>query len=101
MKRTFAIVALLASLGVLIKLASKPVVPNGPSRSAEAVGRGTTDFSDRAETVSTNSLRKKYRAASPRVRELAERLADRLGRNAEAIERTDGVLGLILLDRLA
>jgi hypothetical protein len=34
------------------------------------------------------------------VRELVERVADRFGRNAEAIERTDGVRGLVLLDRL-
>jgi hypothetical protein len=43
---------------------------------------------------------KKYRASSPRVRDLVERVTERFGRNAEAIERTDGLRGLALLDRL-
>src|SRR5438552_8478924 len=99
MKRTFAVVAFLASLGVLLKLASRPLVPSGPSRSS-AVGPVVTGSSDRAETVSTNALLRKYRTAPRRERALVERLSDRFGRNAEAIERTDGLRGLVLLDRL-
>ena len=40
------------------------------------------------------------RTASPRVREMVARLAERFGRNAEAIDRTDGrSAGWCLLDR--
>ena len=42
----------------------------------------------------------RYRTASPRVREMVARLAERFGRNAEAIDRTDGERGLVLLDKL-
>ena len=34
------------------------------------------------------------------MRELVARVAERFGRNAQAIERTDGLRGLVLLDRL-
>ena len=102
MKRTFAIVALLACLGVLFKLASKPMVPSGPPRPIATVGPGATGSGSGGlnDGVTTSSLLRKYRRAAPRVRDLVERVADRFGRNAEAIERTDGVRGLILLDRL-
>src|SRR5262249_38298111 len=48
----------------------------------------------------TSDLRQKYRTAAPDVRELVGRVVDRFGMNAESIERTDGVRGLIVLDRL-
>ena len=106
MKRTFAVVALLASLGVLIKLATKPI---GPDRDADAPVDG--DRPRRSAGMPRHPLRpgpirarvpcwRKYRTASPQVREMVARLAERFGRNAEAIDRTDGERGLVLLDRL-
>jgi hypothetical protein len=102
MKRTFAVVGLLACLGVLFKLASKPMVPSGPPRPIATVGpvpSGSGSLGP-ADAGAPSTLLRKYRRAEPRVRDLVERVADRFGRNAEAIERTDGVRGLILLDRL-
>src|SRR5690348_658521 len=102
MKRTFAVVALLACLGMLFKLASKPMAPSGPPRPVATVGPVATGSGPGGlkDAVATSSLLRKYRREAPRVRDLVERVADRFGRNAEAIERTDGVRGLILLDRL-
>ena len=102
MKRTFAVVMLLASLGVLIKLASKPIGPASVSGTSPAVGAVETNRADRAvtEAVAKNDMLARYRTASPRVREMVARLAERFGRNADAIERTDGVRGLLLLEKL-
>ena len=102
MKRTFAVVGLLACLGVVLKLASKPMVPSGPPRPIATVGPVASGSGPAgpADAGGSSTLLSKYRRAEPRVRELVERVADRFGRNAEAIERTDGVRGLILLDRL-
>ncbi len=99
MKRTFALVVLLASLGVLIKLAFKPNVPGVLPGSAPTVGKGEWDRAG-AEPSPKNELLARYRTASPGVREMIERLAERFGRNAQAIDRTDGERGLVLLDRL-
>ncbi len=101
MKRTFAVVAFLACLGALLKLAARPMVPSGPPPRATvgplATNSGAAGLTDGA---TTRALLRKYRHAEPRVRDLVERVADRFGRNAEAIERTDGIRGLTLLDRL-
>ena len=45
-------------------------------------------------------LLEKYRSAPATDRELIARVVDRFGRNAQAIEQTDGLRGLSLLDRL-
>ena len=45
-------------------------------------------------------LLEKYRTHPPQVRGLVARVVERFGRNAQAIERTDGLRGLVLLDRL-
>ncbi len=104
MKRTFAVVTLLASLGVLIKLASKPIAldrvadrtieapaaPSGPGAGSSASAAG----------ADSSAMLARYRTASPRVREMVARLAERFGRNAAAIDRTDGERGLVLLDKL-
>ena len=105
MKRTFAVVALLASLGVLIKLAARPM---GPGRGTElasetrvaAAPPAAGSSGPAAETTEAGSMLARYRTASPRVREMVARLADRFGRNAAAIERSDGERGLVLLDKL-
>jgi hypothetical protein len=104
MKRTFAVVVLLAALGVLIKLAARPVGPDraavGPLASpTAAVGPGV-DPSGAGAGADSGLLLSRYRTASPRVREMVARLSERFGRNAEAIDRTDGERGLVLLDKL-
>jgi len=97
MKRILAITVLLAALGVLTKLAFKRVEPTDEPRrvSAEPTGKPGS-----AEADPKSELLKKYQSEPPGVRELVARVADRFGRNAQAIERTDGLRGLILLDRL-
>jgi hypothetical protein len=92
MKRTFAIVALLAALGVLMKLAVK-------ERLAPVEGRATPGLvSARAqdEPDPAPALLAKY----PQDRDLVARTLHRYRQTALAIERTDGLRGLALLDRL-
>ncbi|MDG3002546.1 hypothetical protein [Paludisphaera mucosa] len=97
MKRTFAIVVLLAALGVAAKLAVKP--PGGPARPgapAEAPAGVAT-----APTISDeDALVARYRDASAEDRALVARTLERYRRNAVAVERSDGLRGLALLDRL-
>ncbi len=102
MKRTFALVTLLASLGILIKLSSRPSGPAGLARSSAAIGSLETTRADWAtvEAVAKNEMLARYRTSSPHEREMVARLAKRFGRNAEAIERTDGIRGLLLLEKL-
>ncbi len=103
MKRTFALVILLASLGALIKLAARPDVADRRVDDRSAA-RGPAVAPTSGGTVSDpgqrGALLARYGAASPRVREMVARLAERFGRNAEAIDRTDGERGLVLLDKL-
>jgi hypothetical protein len=103
MKRTFALVILLAALGVLIKLAAKPIGPasstSEPIGPPHAVGTGAGS-PDPGPGLDAPALLARYKTASPRVREMVARLSERFGRNAEAIDRTDGERGLVLLDKL-
>lgn len=92
MKRTFAAVALLAALGILLKLGLKPV----PPRSAEH--RAETAVARPAEPDPEAELRARY--PEPADRRLVERTLARYRQNAVAMERTDGLRGLVLLDRL-
>src|SRR5579885_605595 len=106
MKRTFAVVTLLAALGVLIKLAAKPPGPGpdrgavGPLVSPTAAVEPAAKSSGDGAGAESRGLLTRYRTASPRVREMVARLSERFGRNAEAIDRTDGERGLVLLDKL-
>src|SRR5262245_42431178 len=104
MKRTFAVVMLLASLGVLITLATKPVRPDRgadrPIAPTAAAGQHPLGTSSTDTGTDAGPLLARYRTASPRVREMVARLAERFGRNAAAIDRTDGERGLVLLDKL-
>ncbi len=97
MKRTFALVMLLASLGALIKLAARSGDPTDQvlARPVTTVLAGKSSIAE-----GPRPLVDRYRNASPRVREMVARLVERFGRNAEAIDRTDGERGLVLLDRL-
>ena len=91
MKQTFAAVVLLAALGVLCKLAWK-----APARPEVAADREIT--SAQAPTDPSAELLSRYPA--PRDRALVERTLKKYARTAVAIEATDGLRGLSLLDRL-
>jgi hypothetical protein len=95
MKRTFAVVALLAALGVLFKLALKDARPVGDRfESAQANARADEDVEPDPEAA----LLARY--ANPRDRALVERTLAKYRRTALAVERTDGLRGLTLLDKL-
>lgn len=92
MKRIIAIAVLLGSLGVLLKV-------GGKRRDFEAPNEGP------ASPVETSHLGRlnaenRIRAEYAKDQELVSRVLDRFGRNAIAIERTDGLRGLRLLDQL-
>ncbi len=53
-----------------------------------------------AESDAMTELVTRYATEQPPVREMVARVAEKFGRNARAIERTDGLRGLVLLDRL-
>lgn len=92
MKRAFAIVALLGALGLFFKLAFKegggqPLA--GPQQNqAGAPGKSQAELE--AELI----------ARYPKDRALVERTLEKYRHTALAIERTDGLRGLALLDRL-
>ena len=93
MKRTFAVVALLAALGVMFKLGLKET----PRSDGERPGHGATVDGAIASDPEAELL---ARYPRPADRELVERTLQRYRHNALAIERTDGLRGLALLDRL-
>jgi hypothetical protein len=90
MKRTFALVALLAALGVLFKLAWKtplatPIVPTYATPAAAAVDPAAVLLS---------------RYTAPADRNLVERTLERYRQTAVAVEKSDGLRGLALLEAL-
>lgn len=96
MKRTLVIVALLAALGVMAKLAVKPVeVAHRADPFPEANSAPTVE-----ETNAEDELIARYQTASESDRALVARTVERYRQNAVAIERTGGLRGLKLLDRL-
>src|SRR5262245_48408613 len=102
MKRIFAAVALMAALGILSKLAFKP--------KRNVIDRASTSTSvysaERApspgETVidPESALLGRYPRESAEDRAMIARVADKFRQTALAIDRTDGLRGLRLLDRL-
>jgi hypothetical protein len=102
MKRTIALAVLIAALGTLVKLTFKPVGPGDRTPAAAAPSAGISAPAERFETESDprTKLTEKYATDAQPVRQLVARVAERFGRNAQAIERTDGLRGLVLLDRL-
>jgi len=96
MKRTFAVVALLAALGVMAKLAVKPaaVAPRSDSEPAASAAPAVV------ETSAEDELIARYRTATDDDRALVARTLERYRQNAVAIERAGGLRGLKLLDRL-
>jgi len=91
MKRTFAVVVLLAALGVLLKLGLREGTPAslGPNGS----GKGSTSLPEVDPEVA-------LLARHPADRDLVRRVYNEFRQNALAIERTDGLRGLKLLDAL-
>ncbi|MDR3620968.1 MAG: hypothetical protein P4L85_16570 [Paludisphaera borealis] len=102
MKRTFAVVALLAALGVLAKLAVRPVAVTDRSGTAgvDVSARAPVDGEAAPGPSPEDDLLARYREAPAEDRELVARTVERYRRNAVAIERSDGLRGLKLLDRL-
>jgi hypothetical protein len=102
MKRTIALAVLVAALGVLVKLTFKPVGPGDGTSVVPALSAGIPTPAGRRELKSdpNANLTAKYATEPQPVRELVARVSERFGRNAQAIERTDGLRGLTLLDRL-
>ena len=92
MKRMFAAVVLLAALGVLMKLAWKE--PRAPRLAGEPASIAVAD--SKGEVDRTAALLAKYPKDGP----LVSRVLDRYRLNALTIERTDGLRGLVLLDKL-
>lgn len=89
MKRTFAVVVLLAALGVLFKLSWKEAAVSLPTPVSHETA--TPPLPD-PDTL----LRDKY----PRDRALVDRVLKNFHHNALAIEATDGLRGLVLLDTI-
>ena len=91
MKRTFAAVILLAALGSLVKLAFKPGGDADPAASVVGANSpGSTRTDDEAALV----------ARYPTQGDLVRRVYRSYRQNALAIERSDGIRGLTLLDAL-
>ena len=91
MKRLFAFVALLAALGVFFKLALKEPRREGSSLSETSKLRNEPNFED--------ALLAKY-SDNKAEKSLVERTLKAYRQTAVNVERTDGIRGLALLDKL-
>src|SRR5260370_24982550 len=94
MKKTFAVVALLAALGVFLKLAVRETAPpiEGAASSPSAASQSPPGPDIEAQLLA--------RYPAPKDHALVERTLGRYRQMAVTIERTDGLRGLALLDRL-
>ncbi len=88
MKNGIALVLLLCSLAVLVKLAAKP------APAVVVVGRRSPG------PEGASALVARYATAPAPTRELVARVAERFGRRALVIDQAEGLPGLQLLDRL-
>jgi hypothetical protein len=102
MKRFLATAALVLGIATFVKLTLKPrelslAERSGPTSSAElsASVPSHATYSGAGATLS-----EKYRSEPADVRALVARVAERFGRNALLVDNTDGLHGLVLLDRL-
>src|SRR5208337_5051840 len=100
MKRTLSAVVLLAALGVVCKLAFKPVGISPGSRSADFAAQTQRQDAAPGDLDPRTELKQRYASLSQHDRELVERVAERFRQTAVRIDRTDGLRGLRLLDRL-
>jgi hypothetical protein len=96
MKRIIAIAALLGSLGVLMKIGTKRAEDSVRDAEPDEPTAPSSEPIEGHRLSAESEIRSRY----PGHRELVDRVLDRYGRNALAIERTDGLRGLQLLDRL-
>jgi hypothetical protein len=99
MKRTLAAILLLTALAVFVKLAIKPM------HHGEGGADGAADAQSLSHLAAVPAdpvarLTSKYRSDSTPTRDLVMRVAQRFGHNALEIDRTDGLRGLTLLDRM-
>jgi len=92
MKRTFAVVVLLAALGVFCKLAFKP---GGPASANPLDASGLASPASLPPDLEAGLV-----ARYPLQAELVRRVYRSYRQNALAIERSDGLRGLTLLDAL-
>ncbi len=92
MKQTLAVVVLLTALGALFKLSFKESLD--PEQ--VLVRAAFQDRNAEEPTEPADALRQKY----PNDQELIDRVLRRYRQTALTIERTDGLRGLVLLDRL-
>jgi hypothetical protein len=99
MKRIFALVILLAALGVLTKLAFKPGLPVA-RRESESGTAATGQVGVKPTKDPLVNLAQRYSEGTALERALVARVAERFRQTAIAVERTDGLRGLRLLDRL-
>lgn len=90
MKQTFAAVILLTALGVLCKLAWKAAPQPDP---AQVAAPSTVPAIDPSAAILA-------RYPDPEDRDLVERTLKKYAQTAEAVEASDGLRGLALLDRL-
>lgn len=91
----FATVALLAALGVLLKLGFQPTALERSSTSNTSAGERQVE----PEPTQVNLL-EKYRSRPESERAVVARVWDKFRQMAVLIDRTDGFRGLELLDRL-
>jgi hypothetical protein len=94
MKRTFALVALLAAFGIFLKLAIKKPIALEQGQALPGGAAATSTQPSDAD------LEAQLLARYPSDRALVERTLSKYRQTALAIERTDGLRGLVLLDRL-
>src|SRR5262245_51757313 len=102
MKRTIAIAVFLVAIGVLAKLTLRSD-RSALSRSSMTTTNDTSSTGTspgRVEHDPKFELLRKYQDKPLAVRELIARTTERFGHNALAIENSDGVRGLVLLDRM-
>jgi hypothetical protein len=100
MKRALAAVILLAALGVLCKLALKPRSPASEASPDGAVATPHDRAAGLVEADPRDELIRRYASGSQADRELVERALKNYSQTAVSVERTDGLRGLRLLDRL-
>src|SRR5687768_3035924 len=98
MKRVIALVALLAGLGVLVKLAGKGSV--APAGAGAGAGPGSVTAAGGPGGATAVDPEAAIRVKYPADAALVDRTLQAYHHNAVAIERTDGLRGLVLLDRL-
>jgi hypothetical protein len=100
MKRVFALVALLTALGVLSKLAFKPRAHSPEDAPGQTRAKEDETPPSSATIDPLAALGRKYAGGAAQERDLVAHVGERFRHTAVAVERTDGLRGLRLLDKL-